>query len=494
MFRWLVIVATLVALAILSTLAWRWTESSFSARAMRRASAGPTTASPGSDSFKADWQIASDAIRRHKATRAPVVATDAEIAQLLERMLDPEDPESSILWRELRNIGSAAEPQLLAALHDARFRGSAARSNTGQSPFEQVVELLAELGNAAIVPEVAPLIVHADEEVAIEAALQVASSGVNEAIAPILALLVAERPRVRSYAFTGIARACAGGRATPEFRRQIFDALVAEAQKSTKRLHDVAQTLINLDRDRAAAALSGPPFLAVENIYLYQTIEALNQLDYALPQPTVHAMLADARRHPMSYPWDYVVAACLINLGIAQRSGDLPIIEAHLNSESETVRSGAASALQDHAGLCTLSDLVDLKLRNGWSKLTPAQQHVLALWEVDFEVRNGGFDQYFFNSSGDHYRTALEACRLVGAHQTLALLEQAAAPFGPQGPSPDQEKRIEAMAPFDAEQERKRLDALEKDFYRNEDRMEVLIARYMLANAADFPANLGSPQ
>ncbi|WP_163324627.1 DMP19 family protein, partial [Enterobacter hormaechei] len=52
------------------------------------------------------------------------------------------------------------------------------------------------------------------------------------------------------------------------------------------------------------------------------------------------------------------------------------------------------------------------------------------------EVHNGGFDQYFGNSSGDQYQAARAGLRELEAEDALALLERAAALLFGDGPVP----------------------------------------------------------
>jgi hypothetical protein len=77
----------------------------------------------------------------------------------------------------------------------------------------------------------------------------------------------------------------------------------------------------------------------------------------------------------------------------------------------------------------------------GYDALLPAEQQYIALWWLVAEVMNGGFDQYFMNSSGDLAPVALEALKAVGATESLNILEQAMAIFGLGGYSIDREER-----------------------------------------------------
>jgi hypothetical protein len=57
------------------------------------------------------------------------------------------------------------------------------------------------------------------------------------------------------------------------------------------------------------------------------------------------------------------------------------------------------------------------------------------LWDVSWfetEVMNGGVDQYFYNSAGDHAHECLEALNAIGAEQSHTLLKRAC-DFFPEG-------------------------------------------------------------
>lgn len=57
--------------------------------------------------------------------------------------------------------------------------------------------------------------------------------------------------------------------------------------------------------------------------------------------------------------------------------------------------------------------------------LPKPQQAIYIIWLLEGEVNNGGFNQYYYNSSGQFARLAPDALKLVGATQ-FATLTQAA--------------------------------------------------------------------
>src|SRR4029077_12603921 len=56
-----------------------------------------------------------------------------------------------------------------------------------------------------------------------------------------------------------------------------------------------------------------------------------------------------------------------------------------------------------------------------------------AIWAVESEVNNGGFSQYFFNSSGESASFVVEALETVGAPKTADICKRAIAAAFPSG-------------------------------------------------------------
>lgn len=85
----------------------------------------------------------------------------------------------------------------------------------------------------------------------------------------------------------------------------------------------------------------------------------------------------------------------------------------------------------------------------GYKNLTYSEQKYIALWWLCGDVMNGGFHQYFFNSSGNLALEALAGLSEIGADQTELILRRALACFGAEGYIADQRKRqlrLTAMA------------------------------------------------
>jgi hypothetical protein len=81
----------------------------------------------------------------------------------------------------------------------------------------------------------------------------------------------------------------------------------------------------------------------------------------------------------------------------------------------------------------------------GFSKLPSASQHLFAANWCDYEICNGGFSQFFTNSTGVLAPEALNGFRAIGAHACAEVLEQAMHIFEEPYPR-DREAREEYLA------------------------------------------------
>ena len=79
---------------------------------------------------------------------------------------------------------------------------------------------------------------------------------------------------------------------------------------------------------------------------------------------------------------------------------------------------------------------------NGFESFSEAERLYFAVGLLEGEVYNGGFDQYFFNSSADYYRYAVDGLQAMGAPHALELLLRAKqVVFGFDEPEQNTERR-----------------------------------------------------
>jgi hypothetical protein len=117
---------------------------------------------------------------------------------------------------------------------------------------------------------------------------------------------------------------------------------------------------------------------------------------------------------------------------------------------------------------------------------TPGQRAVYALDWTTLEVNNGGWHQFFWNSSGALADEAIAGAELIGAHENAAILRQAAAVF-PRGRVP--EDRAERQRILDSLSDAETEDAfgpLEERWYARDPELERLMVAYVEAHPDEF--------
>src|ERR1700722_5493586 len=73
----------------------------------------------------------------------------------------------------------------------------------------------------------------------------------------------------------------------------------------------------------------------------------------------------------------------------------------------------------------------DRESKLSYEKLSQPERVFLCIWDLEAEVDNGGFDQYYFNSAGDHALDTVRALETIGAKRTAELVKTMNNLFGP---------------------------------------------------------------
>ena len=133
-----------------------------------------------------------------------------------------------------------------------------------------------------------------------------------------------------------------------------------------------------------------------------------------------------------------------------------------------------------------LSDLVFPRYdRDGFAALTPDERVAYCVDALEREVNNGGFDQFFWNSSGDTAHETQAALGEIGAPAAAQLVREAIAAF-PGGKVPadrgEREKVLETLP----ESAREKWGELDGRFYEYPDDLAALMRRYVQAHRAGF--------
>lgn len=83
---------------------------------------------------------------------------------------------------------------------------------------------------------------------------------------------------------------------------------------------------------------------------------------------------------------------------------------------------------------------------SGHDRLDERDRTIIAIWSLIGEVGNGGFSQFFYNSSGDWAIETVEALERIGANHVARIVRSVIADFPGGSPSPDRVVRHRQIA------------------------------------------------
>ena len=127
--------------------------------------------------------------------------------------------------------------------------------------------------------------------------------------------------------------------------------------------------------------------------------------------------------------------------------------------------------------LCDYGDRVEV--------LNDAQRTFYIVRLLDMEVNNGGFSQFFFNSSGAFSNELVAACKEIGALEVAQICQRAIDLFDCEIPV-DHNERLDAYYEYVTSDSGKVLEAGDEAFYSTADEFEELTYQYVLSHRESF--------
>jgi Domain of unknown function (DUF4375) len=420
--------------------------------------------------------------RRIEQPNAVKAATPKELETLVsamgQRRLEHEE------LQKLTKAGNKAIPLLLAAVRDNKFLFHRyGDSVLDGSTMETALDLLEPFG----LPEVAvlePALRHPDERFRELALYHLARCGNDEAIDVLRAGLKSKSESCRTYTLMGLAFLKGSPRGSKKFRAALFEASLPLLDDNEYGPADSApRALLALDPARARLVLLGPAVFRADNKNIYQVLQALKDASVPVPGSQLRSLLAGLKKKATDFPFDSAYADGLILLARMEGSRCKDLIADAETWGKDRVKQAAAEASAIVAGVTDADGFVNkLYERKGVQGLTEPQLNYLALSWLDAEVNNGGFSQYYFNSSGDLAGHAVKAARAVGAHKLAKIVEDANALFGKKGPDPDRDKRMDQVSKINLDA----LSKLDKRYYKCPERLNEILPKYAAAHAEAF--------
>lgn len=132
--------------------------------------------------------------------------------------------------------------------------------------------------------------------------------------------------------------------------------------------------------------------------------------------------------------------------------------------------------------LIQLSDeVVPLIWRTPPVQLTEPEKVFICIWQLESEVNNGGFSQYYSNSAGNLAMDTPTSLEAIGAVRTAAIVHAANQLF-PNGPPRDQDAREDLVDGLSDEA----FERLDEQFLAYEDDLSTLLYEYVQLHKAQI--------
>ena len=118
-------------------------------------------------------------------------------------------------------------------------------------------------------------------------------------------------------------------------------------------------------------------------------------------------------------------------------------------------------------------------------RLNESQKILLIIENLEREINNGGFNQFYWNSSGNYANETIDALIKIGANKTAEIVKKANSEFKNGVVPKDRTKRQNELELIENKAE-ENWSNLDSEFYQyNEDLTELLIA-FVLKHKLDF--------
>jgi hypothetical protein len=386
-------------------------------------------------------------------------------------------------------LGPRVFPPVLRILGDAGLRKKllrrASKDSSGTTPFHYACRLLGQRPPVEAVRLLTPFLDDPDPQVRKDAAHVLGKVGSQEAVEPLRKALSDAEANVGYYALVGIRRAIKSGSVDEVLKRELYDD-VQRLFLEGKQVESAAGVLLDFDPPRATQLMLSDKVFGPDTGLVHIALEALAERKIKVPRERLLALIQKVDVPPLPHPNNVTVREALRLLGQQQVLSDHAFLEARLNHAKWYVATGAAAGLLALYGLEDFQERIwDLEEKRGPEALTVPQRLYNAVFRLDAEVNNGGFSQCFFNSSGDTWRDAIAGLEAMKSEDRLALMRQAVAMFGKEGPSEDRTLRQDQLAKIERTSEGA-FKALDHRYYGSKESIDVMGARYVLQQKEAF--------
>ena len=134
-----------------------------------------------------------------------------------------------------------------------------------------------------------------------------------------------------------------------------------------------------------------------------------------------------------------------------------------------------------------MTEHLDGKTKHGedMSVLSESERIFYITQTLEMEVNNGGFSQFFYNSSGNFSNELVSAFTAIGANATAAICRKAISAFGRNIPV-DRDERVEMLDELENDEIDEILEECDSAFLDYEDNLTELNYNFVMKNRESF--------
>lgn len=113
-------------------------------------------------------------------------------------------------------------------------------------------------------------------------------------------------------------------------------------------------------------------------------------------------------------------------------------------------------------------------------------QHIYALWQLEAEVNNGGFNQFFYNPSGQYAEEAYQGAIAIGAKRLAEIIKNAVDTLMEEKELHLKTRKAGTLEAFSESYKETKLGKWDDEFYKYSDNIQNLEIKYIHNNIKDF--------
>ncbi|WP_299385383.1 DMP19 family protein [uncultured Lacinutrix sp.] len=118
-------------------------------------------------------------------------------------------------------------------------------------------------------------------------------------------------------------------------------------------------------------------------------------------------------------------------------------------------------------------------------KLNSKQRTFLFVENLEREINNGGFNQFYFNSSGDFSQETVNALLEIGAEKTAEIVKKANSEFKSGTVPKNRTERQNELELIEGKAE-ENWNKCDSEFYKYQDNLTELLIAFVIKNKSEF--------